>query len=94
MRQDKKQWKSVTTIGSFFIEDLESVKRIVAQNPKSVNIPNHNGWAPLDIAISYAKLDVARFLFEKGGRPNLDAYHDGNETPVHSTAYDGKTANL
>ena len=32
------------------------------------------------------RLEMAKFLFEKGGRPNLDAYCDGDTTPVHIAA--------
>ena len=49
---------------------------------------------PLDIAIECGQLEMAKFLFEEGGRPNLDAYRDGIFTPVHRAAWNGHTKTL
>ena len=53
-----------------------------------LNVEDYNGWTPLDVAIAEGKLEMAKFLFEKGGRPNLDIYSDEKlTTPVHETMY-------
>ena len=80
--------------------NFEELKRIIAQNPENVqNMEDEDGWViwrwtPLDIAINHGKLEIAKFLYEKGGRPNLEDYRDGEWTPVHSAAYDRCTATL
>ena len=79
--------------------NLEELKRIVVQNPESVHIKSTNGWyiwgwTPLDIAINHGKLEIAKFLYEKGGRPNFESYSDGIDTPVHHAAEYGYTATL
>ena len=55
-----------------------------------LNVKDSFGWTPLDVAISRGKLDMAQFLFEMGGRPNLEIYNcDGKEQipPTHYTAW-------
>ena len=49
-----------------------------------LNVKNCNGWTPFDEATIYGQLKMMKFLFEKGGRPNLDIY-------VHETARNGYT---
>ena len=51
-------------------------------------------WTPLDEAISRGKLETAKFIWEMGGRPNLEHYRDGKWTSVHEAAYYGKTTTL
>ena len=71
------------------------VKRIITYNPGRVYIRT---WkkreTPLDVSIKCGELKMAKFLFERGGRPNLDAYCDGKDTPVHCAVYGGHTATL
>ena len=67
-------------------ENFKRVKRIITENPNCVHIKKHNGWTPLDVAIERDELETAKFLFEKGGRPNLDIYCDGKENPLHVAA--------
>ena len=77
--------------------DFDRLQRIIEENPKCVHIKNSRGWTPLDIAISYRRLEMAQFLFEKGGRPNLENYRDRRrywDTPVHRVAQYGHTAIL
>ena len=61
---------------------------------RTLNIKDHNGKTPLDVAIAEGNLEMAKFLFEKGGRPNLENYCDGKWTPVHEATRTGKTAIL
>ena len=75
-------------------DNIEEVKRIVMENPNCVRAKDEDQWTPLDVAIAEGKLEIAKFLFEKGGRPNLDVYRDRNETPVHWAAKFGHTAIL
>ena len=83
--------------GLFYAIDesvLKIVKCIVDENPQRVHIKNGYGWRPFDCAIACKKPNIAQYLWEKRGRPNLKNYRDGKWTPVHSAAYDGKTATL
>ena len=65
------------------------------KSPLCVRVKNKNGWTLLDVAIARGKLEMARFLWEMGGRPNLEIYfRNGKNTPVHEAAYFGKTAIL
>ena len=68
------------------VGNFKSVKQFVAWDSENVNIQNYDQRTPLDFAIVEGKLDIAQFLFEKGGRPNLDIYRDGKWTPVHWAA--------
>ena len=82
-------------IDAVHCNNLEEVKRIVEENPKYMNILDHEGRTPLDVAITHGKLEIAQFLFEKGGQPNLEIYRDGNYIiPVHYAALSGYTATL
>ena len=65
--------------------NLEEVQYIIEENPECMHIKEYcNGWTPLDYAIAHGRLEIARFLQEKGGRPNLEFYcHDGKDTPVY-----------
>ena len=44
---------------------------------------NFHQWTPFDCAISSGNLKMAQYLWEMGGRPNLEIYRDGKDTPVH-----------
>ena len=60
---------------------------MVKKNPKVVRIKSpHNRWTPLDVAIEVGKLEIAKYLWKKDGRPNFNAYCDGTHTPVHEAA--------
>ena len=61
----------------------------------TLNVKEHDSkWTPLDCIIEYGRLEMMQYLWEMGGRPNLDIYRDGNFTPVHQAARYGKTTNL
>ena len=84
LAQRKKKMRSVF----FAIANgkFEEVQRILKTNPKYVNIKDDIGRTLLDVAISCGNLQMAKFLFEKGGRPNLENYCNGKNTPVHDAA--------
>ena len=63
--------------------NLEKVKRMVNENPEIVHVKDCNGWTPLDCVIAHGKLKIAKYLWDMGGRPNLDIHRDGESTPVH-----------
>ena len=50
------------------------------------NIKYNDGWTPLDIAIAEGKLEIAKHLWEIGGRPNTEIYCDRNFSSVHCAA--------
>ena len=63
--------------------------------PLSVlNNENDVKMTPLDYTIAQGNLEMARSLFEKGGRPNLEQYSDGKWTPVHTAAKCGHSTTL
>ena len=50
---------------------------------------------PLDCAIAEGKLEMAKYLWEMGGRPNLEIYYrDEKWTPVHCATRWGNTSTL
>ena len=64
--------------------NFEGVKHMVNEDPKYIHIQDTTKRTPLDRAIALGKLEIAQFLYEKGGRPNPDIYRDRErETPVH-----------
>ena len=68
--------------------DFEEVRRIVNEDYENVNVKDVGNWTPLDWSISYGNQEIAQFLFEKGGRPNLEIYCDGkSSTPVHKIMF-------
>jgi ankyrin repeat protein len=69
--------------------DLEAVKRLIEQDPKLVNSRNSLGRFPLEIAAQTGRMEIVRFLLEKGADVNLN--RDGS-TALHMAAlYGGKT---
>ena len=83
-------------------ENFEKVKSIVANIPESVNVQHDfMGWTPLDAAIAFGLLNIAKFLREKGGKPNLEIYRNERllkntlvDTPVHEAVSRKYTATL
>ena len=87
----KKEEKKMCIFKAIASGNLEKVKCIAEENPESMHIHALFKWTPLDVAIVSEKLEIAQFLFEKGGKPNLEVYCDGFLTPVHWVAQDGCT---
>ena len=79
---------------AIYFGNLEEVKSMVNGYPECVHIQNQHGWTPLDDAIAQGKLEIAKYLWEKDGRPNLDMYCDGKYTPMDIVANYGSTATL
>ena len=71
--------------------NFQSVKCIITSDPESVHIKYYKKWTPLDEAIAHRELEIAKFLYEKGGRPNLEVYRDRIWTPIHVAAEYGCT---
>ncbi len=46
--------------------DLRKVMRLVSMNPESVNERDYNGWEPIHEASRAGKLEVLKYLIEKG----------------------------
>ena len=69
-------------------ENFKRVKRIITENPNCVHVKDEDQWTPLDVAIADGHLEIAKFLFGKGGRPSLEIYRDGKENPLHVAAED------
>ena len=66
--------------------DIKKVRRIVDRYlppPPQKTLILHVAF---DKAIAYGKLEVAKLLWEKGGRPNLEKYYSGT-SPLHSAVY-------
>ena len=75
-------------------KEFDRVKCIVMNNPNCVHVKDEQKLTPLDCCITYGQLEIAKFLYEKGGRPNLENYRDGEWTPVHWIAQCRYTATL
>ena len=74
-------------VSDIFIDTLGWVleKEIL---PRSVlNIKGRDGMTPIDCAIDYVNLKIAKYLWDMGGRPNLEIYCDWHNTPVHEAAH-------
>jgi len=69
--------------------DLETVKRLIGQEPGRVNSRNFDGRFPLEMAAQTGQMDVVRFLLEKGADVHMAR---GGATALHMAAiYGGKT---
>jgi ankyrin repeat protein len=69
--------------------DLETVKRLIGQDPDLVNSRNSLGRFPLEMAAQTGQMEIVRFLLEKGADINLDR---NGATALHMAAlYGGKT---
>ncbi|SVB68488.1 uncharacterized protein METZ01_LOCUS221342, partial [marine metagenome] len=67
---------------SIEIGDLEKVK--VLLNDIDVNSQDSSGYTPLYKAVFYNHLDLVKYLFELGAKPNLDDVE--GLTPLHVAA--------
>jgi hypothetical protein len=65
--------------------DLREVRACVAAGAR-VNERDSYGWTPLQWAVFYRKIPVARFLLAKGADPNLTTTNVYSRIPVGSTA--------
>jgi ankyrin repeat protein len=61
------------------IGDLDAVKNILRDNPKSLNIKTHNGWSALKFACVNKHFEVAQYLLEKKAKIDPDALHGAAE---------------
>jgi len=69
--------------------DFETVKRLIAADPKLVNAKNSNGRFSLEMAAQTGQVEIVRFLLEKGAEVNMNR---GGATALHMAAlYGGKT---
>jgi len=68
--------------------DLETVKRMIGQDPSLVNSRNSMGRFPLEMAAQTGQVEIVQFLLEKGADVNLNR---GGATALHMAAlYGGK----
>ena len=73
----------------------KKVKRMVNEYPKIMHNKDGNGWTSLDIAIKCGRLEIAKFLSEKGVKPNVEKYYEDEiSTPMKSVVIWGRTAIL
>jgi len=70
--------------------DFETVKRLIAADPKLVNAKNSDGRFPLEMAAQTGRVEIVRLLLEKGAEVNMS--RGGGSTALHMAAlYGGKT---
>lgn len=77
--------------------DVATLKWVFARNIFSLDMLKMKDSlrrTPLDCAIAYSKPEIAQFLFEKGGKPNLEVYCNREHTPVHEAARVGCAGTL
>ena len=82
-KEKKRMWRIFDAICN---ENFEEVKYMVNENPQCVHGRNCIEWTPLDEAIAHGNLEIAKYLWNMGGRPNLEIYHNKEWTPVHGVA--------
>src|SRR4030043_1674919 len=69
--------------------DLETIKRLIEENPELVNSRNSLGRFPLEMAAQTGQIDIIKFLLENGADVNLNRV---GATALHMAAlYGGKT---
>ena len=69
--------------------DLETVKKLIKQNPELVNSKNSFGRFPLEMAASTGQVEIVRFLLEHGADVKMNR---NGATALHMAAlYGGKT---
>ncbi len=69
--------------------DLETIKKMIKENPDLVNSRNSTGRFPLEMAAQTGQTDIVKFLLENGADVNLNR---GGATALHMAAiYGGKT---
>jgi ankyrin repeat protein len=71
------------------VRDLETVKRLINENPSLVNSRNANGRFPLEMAAQTGQTDVVKYLLEKGTDVNMNS--DGATALYIAAFYGGKT---
>lgn len=69
--------------------DVEAARSLLASDPQLVSVGNpaspHGGWTGLHEAAKGGRVDVVRFLLERGANPNLREAGD-NTYPLHWAA--------
>ena len=69
--------------------DLETVKRLLAEDPDLINSRNSVGRFPLEMAAQTGQIEVARYLLDKGADVNMNR---GGATALHmASIYGGNT---
>ena len=82
----KKQTWTWTPVHGAAFQSVATMKWIFAEKilPLCVlKIKDDLQGTPFDSAIACGKLEMVKYLWEMGGRPNLEAYSDGEWTPMH-----------
>ena len=69
---------------AIFFGNFRMVKRLIARGIH----------ADLDIAIAYGQLEIAQWIWNKGGRSKPKNYQNGIYTPIHNASEHGKIAML
>ncbi|MCX6558445.1 MAG: ankyrin repeat domain-containing protein, partial [Candidatus Aminicenantes bacterium] len=67
--------------------DLETVKRLLEQNPKLLQEMDENGRTPLHWACRGVHFDLVKYLVERGA--DVNARDNGAMAPLHSVASRG-----
>ncbi len=67
--------------------DIETVTRLLDEDPSLIELPDGDGSLPLHTAAYYGDLDMTRLLIERGAE--IDAGDNDNSTPLISAALRG-----
>jgi hypothetical protein len=62
---------------------LETVEALAEKNPEAFQIPDHNGWVPLNAACEEGSMQVVSFLVTRFPETAQMKYNNGT-TPLHS----------
>ena len=66
---------------------LESLRRMVKDDPDVVRRTNHLGWTPLHLAAKGNRPEAAEYLISNGAE--IDARDTQQKTPLHEAAWHG-----
>lgn len=84
---NKPAGKKLTIFEAAEQKDMETVKKILAEDPKAVNSRDDKGWTPLHYVAVKGHTSVAEYLIEKGA--DIEAGEKEGKTPLHIAAYNG-----
>lgn len=76
--------KELTIFEAASIADIETISKIIIQNPELTNSFSTDGFTPLGLASFFGHIDIVKLLISKGANPNIAANNEFKIVPIHS----------